>query len=112
MGAEIVDIPGIPPDFKQPVARLRERGIRKRERERLLPKLSTLEQITGAVFHKIKAPLFGETCCSTARIYRIFEGNWDMQLCENDSWNCVDCGEISKAEKKVTFGYIAQITVG
>lgn len=40
-----------------------ERHIRERERERLSAKAIHSATGTGAIFHKIKAPLFGETCC-------------------------------------------------
>lgn len=47
----------------------REREAYKRERG-FLPKAIHSATSTGAIFHKIKAPLFRETCCFRAMIYR------------------------------------------
>ena len=57
MAAEIVGIPEIPPDSKQPVTR--QEGERPM-REGLSARVIHSATGTGAMFHKIKAPLFEE----------------------------------------------------
>lgn len=51
-----------------------------RERERLSAKVIHSATGTGAIFHKIKAPLFGETCGFTAMMYGEFRGSRGMKL--------------------------------
>lgn len=70
MAAEIVSIPEIPSVSKQP-ATGQESEANGRERERLSAKSVHSATSTGAIFHKIKAPLFRGASCFTAMAYPV-----------------------------------------
>lgn len=103
MAAEIVGIPGIPPDSKQPVTRQEgERGLWERERG-LSAKVIHSGTGTGAIFHKIKAPLFRETRRFTAMIHGEYleaAGTCSCGICKKILEMIMDKSESSKAVRK------------